>query len=55
MAEYVGHEYAMFAGMMELKYIVCFTLFVFYLQGGCSWPNKSTAFGLVQQKLAPIL
>ena len=27
--------------------IACFILFVFCLQGGCSWPNSSTPFGLV--------
>ena len=33
----------------------CFILFALLLQGGCSWPNNLTAFGLVQPNPAPLL
>ena len=36
--------------------IACFILFVFIcLQGGCSWPNSSTAFWVGRAAPAPIV
>ena len=33
---YIGHEYAIFAGMLGINLTAYFILFLFYLQGGFS-------------------
>ena len=35
-AGYIGHEYAIFAGMLGINLTAYFILFLFYLQGGFS-------------------
>ena len=45
--------HAVLIGMFRTRLIACFTLFVFCLKGGYSWPNSLRASELIQ--LVPLI